>query len=119
LVAALTNRGADVLPVTPYRYASQADSARVAEAIHGLATGSIAMVGFTSSPQVERLAEVARLTGLEKQLAEGLARARVASIGPIVTQTLRRHGVMSVIQPESSFHLKPLVREIIAAWSRP
>ncbi len=114
--AALTARGATVLPVTPYRYASQADSSRVAEAIHGLATGGIAMVAFTSSPQVERLAEVARLEGLEKELADGLSRALVASIGPIVTQTLKSHGVTSVIQPEASFHLKPLVRAIVTAW---
>lgn len=114
LLAALRERGADVYPVTPYRYASKADSARVAEAIHGLATGGIAMVAFTSSPQVERLAEVARLKGLERELSAGLARALVASIGPIVTQTLKRHGVTSVIQPASSFHLKPLVRAIVA-----
>lgn len=116
LVAALTARGATVLPVTPYRYASRADSSRVTEAIHGLATGGIAMVAFTSSPQVERLAEVAGLAGLEKELADGLARALVASIGPIVTQTLKSHGVTSVIQPEASFHLKPLVRAIVTAW---
>jgi len=119
LLALLGARGAELFPVTPYRYASQADSTRVAEAIRGLAAGAIQMVVFTSSPQVERLVEVARESGLDGELAAGLARARIASIGPVVTQTLRRHGITAVIQPQVSFHLKPMVREIIAAWRKP
>jgi uroporphyrinogen-III synthase len=119
LLTSLRARGAELFPVTPYRYASQADSARVAEAIRGLAAGAIQMVVFTSSPQVERLIEVARESGLEAELAAGLARARIASIGPVVAQTLRRHGIAAEIQPQASFHLKPMVREIIAAWGEP
>lgn len=117
LIAALRERGAEVFPVTPYRYASQADSARVAEIIQALAEGRIGMVVFTSSPQVERLALVAREFGLEKELIVGLARTPVASIGPIVEDTLKAYGVFSVIQPEANFHLRPLVKAIIAAWS--
>lgn len=116
LLAALRARGARLFPVTPYRYASQSDSTRVVEAIQGLAAGAINMVVFTSSPQVERLFDVARESGLEAELAAGLARARVAAIGPVVTQTLLTYGVPTVIQPQTNFHLKPMVREIIAAW---
>ena len=58
LVAALGERGAAVFPVTPYRYADQADDAQVVEAIRALADGRIGMVAFTSSPQVERLFDV-------------------------------------------------------------
>jgi len=117
LIAALRDRSADVFPITPYRYASQAESACVAETIRALAAGRIGMVAFTSSPQVERLALVAREFGLQDELALGLARTKVASIGPIVEQTLEAHGVSSVIQPQANFHLRPLVKAIIAAWS--
>ena len=65
LVAALRERGAEVFPVTPYRYADQAEDAQVVEAIRALADGRIGMVAFTSSPQVERLFDVARAAGLE------------------------------------------------------
>ncbi|MHB1204569.1 MAG: uroporphyrinogen-III synthase [Rhodospirillaceae bacterium] len=116
LVTALRERGAEVLPVTPYRYAPQADAERVASAIKALAAGEIGWIAFTSTPQVERLFAVARETGLEQELKQGLARARVASIGPVVTQTLETHGVLPAVQPRDSFHLKPLVREIVAAW---
>jgi uroporphyrinogen-III synthase len=63
------------------------------------------------------MSAVAREFGLEQELAEGLKRAKIASIGPVVTQTLATHGVTNVIQPQTSFHLKPLIRAIAAAWS--
>jgi uroporphyrinogen-III synthase len=117
LLSAVERMGAHAFPVVPYRYASQVESRQVAEIILEMAAGRIGMVAFTSSPQVERLAEVARECGLEKELAEGYSRTLVASIGPVVERALRAHGVTSFIQPKDSFHLKPLVRAITAAWS--
>jgi uroporphyrinogen-III synthase len=117
LLAGLRERGARVFPVTPYRYASEAETAQVADMIRALVAGRIGMIAFTSSPQVERLVEVAREAGLEQLLAEALAKVRVAAIGPIVEETLRRHGIRTDVRPESTFHLKPLVRAIAAAWS--
>ena len=116
LLAALASRGAIAFPVTPYRYASQSDAAQVADAIRALAAGRIGMIAFTSSPQVERLFEVAREAVLEKELDDALRRVRIAAIGPVVEETLRRHGATSIVRPEASFHLKPLVRAIITAW---
>jgi uroporphyrinogen-III synthase len=117
LVAALNDRHARVFPVTPYRYASEADAAQVTNAIHELCARRIDMIAFTSSPQVERLFEVARASGLEQLLTEMLAQIRVAAIGPVVEEALHHHGVATVLRPESTFHLKPLVRVIAAAWS--
>jgi uroporphyrinogen-III synthase len=114
LVAALRERGAEVIPVTPYRYASDEDSAHVADAIRAMAAGEIGVVAFTSTPQVERLAAVAREYGLENELAQGLARTPIASIGPIMDKALEAHGVAAAIRPATSFHMKPLLRAIIA-----
>lgn len=118
LVKALQDRGAVVSCVTPYRYASQAHTSQVEAAIRALAAGGIDMVAFTSSPQIDRLFEVARAAGIEPLLRTGLARARIASIGPIVDETLGRYDLVAGIRPERSFHLKPLVRAIIAAWQQ-
>src|SRR6185437_11297098 len=41
LLAALRQRGAVVTPVTPYRYASRAETDQVAETLRALASGSI------------------------------------------------------------------------------
>jgi uroporphyrinogen-III synthase len=117
LLAQLRERGAKVFPVTPYRYTSQAETDQVTEAIRMLIDGRIGMIAFTSSPQVERLVEVAREAGLEMELREAFRRIRIAAIGPVVEETLRSHGVTEILRPESNFHLKPLVRAIAAAWS--
>lgn len=116
LVEALGGRGAKVFPVTPYRYASDSESGQVVEAIRGLAAGEIGMVAFTSSTQIERLYAVAQEFGLEQQLSEGLARASIAAIGPVMEKALAAHGLKSAIHPVTSFHLKPLVRAIADAW---
>lgn len=117
LLAGLRDRRAAVFPVTPYRYASQAEAEQVVDAIRALIAGRIGMIAFTSSPQVERLIDVGRAAGLEQQLAEAFTRVRIAAIGPVVEKTLRRHGVTTILRPETSFHLKPLVGAMAAAWS--
>ena len=114
LVEALRERGAEVFPVTPYRYASGEEAAHVADAIRAMAAGEIGLVAFTSTPQVERLAAVAREFELEEALAQGFARVPVASIGPVMDKALEAHGVKAAIRPATSFHLKPLLRAIIA-----
>ena len=115
LVDGLKAQGATVFTVTPYRYASQSDTAEVAKAINWIADGGIEMIAFTASSQVERLFAVARETGLEAKLRSGMTRVAVAAIGPVVEQTLRAHGVSAVVRPQSNFHLKPLMRAI-AVW---
>jgi uroporphyrinogen-III synthase len=114
LVEALRGRGAQVFAVTPYRYASETENGKVAQAIRAMAAGEIGMIAFTASPQIERLMTVARDAGLEKVLADGFARTPIAAIGPVVEETLRRFGVTSAVRPQASFHLKPLIRAIIA-----
>jgi uroporphyrinogen-III synthase len=117
LVGRLRDRGALAFPVTPYRYASLAEAHQVIDAIHMLADGRIGMIAFTSSPQVERLVAVAREAALEAQLREVFARVKIAAVGPVVEETLRRHGVANILRPEASFHLKPMVRAIAADWA--
>jgi uroporphyrinogen-III synthase len=112
LVEALRARGAIVSTVTPYRYASEAETSQVSEAIAALASGEIGMIAFTATPQIERLVEVAQQCGLSRMLGRGLAMTPIASIGPVVDEKLRQHGFAATVRPDSSFHLKPLVRAI-------
>lgn len=71
------------------------------------------MVAFTASLQIERLVWVAKETGLDAELKLGLGRTPIASVGPIVQDALQRYGYSAAVQPEGSFHLKPLVRAIV------
>lgn len=115
LPAALRARGAKVWTVTPYRYASDAETADVAKIIHRLAAGEIGLVVFTATPQVERLFQVAGESGLVQELAAALARTPLAAVGPVVEQALHQHGLAPALRPDGNFHLKPLVRAI-QAW---
>ncbi len=117
LLVKLYARGAKAWPVTPYRYASQAENAIVAGHIRALGEGKIDLVAFTATPQVDRLFQVAREAGLEKELSQGLARTPLAAIGPVVEDTLRIYGLAASVRPENSFHLKPLVRAIGQWWA--
>jgi uroporphyrinogen-III synthase len=116
LVEALRQRGAEVFPVTPYRYATDAESALVASMIRDLAAGKVGMIAFTSSPQIERLFAVAGEFGLEQALTDGLAHTPIAAVGPVTENALAARGLKSAVHPEASFHIKPLVRAIADTW---
>lgn len=111
---ALARAGATVSTVLPYRYASAAEDAAVLDAIAGMAAGEVAVVAFTSSPQVRRLVQVARSAGREALLAEGFARTRLAAVGPVVARALEAAGGRPEMMPPESFHMKPMVGEIVA-----
>lgn len=114
LVTALQRHGAAVFAVTPYRYTTETETTEVARVIHDMAAGKFGLIAFTASAQIERLFEVARQTGLMLSLQAALDRTPIAAVGPVMEQALAAHGLKSVVQPQASFHLKPLVRAILA-----
>ena len=113
----LERAGASVRTVLPYIYAPAADGDRVANLIDHMADGRIDVLVFTSSPQVDRLYEVAKERGLEMKLAEALARTQVAAVGPIVAENLHGRGVKVAICPEQGFVMKNLVQYIRRSMS--
>lgn len=115
----LAAAGAEAVPVLPYVYAPQADADRVVDLIGRLARGEVDVLIFTSSPQVDRLFEVAAEHQREAGLQAGLARARVAAVGPIVADNLRRRGVRVDIVPEQGWVMKNLVQHITRALAAP
>jgi uroporphyrinogen-III synthase len=112
LVRFLAETGATVRTVMPYVYAPAADTDRVAELIERMTQGSVDCLVFTSSPQVDRLFEVAKERHCEQRLHDGLKRVRVAAVGPIVADNLRQRGVRVDICPEQGFVMKNLVQHI-------
>ncbi len=104
LVEFLEGGGALVSTVAPYIYADAADDQAVQTLLAQLQSGGIDAIAFTSTPQVERLFAVASTNEVQAALAKTL----VAAVGPIVAETLKKHGVQSRLMPEESFFLKPL-----------
>jgi uroporphyrinogen-III synthase len=108
----LASAGALVQTVLPYVYAPAADAVLVADLIHRLARGSIDGLVFTSSPQVDRLFDVAGEQGLTADLRVGLEKTCVAAVGPIVAENLRGRGARVDVCPEQGFVMKNLVQHI-------
>jgi len=117
LVRFLAGKGATVRTVSPYVYAPASDEDRVAELVARLERGAIDVIAFTSASQVERLFEVAKHRQIEAQLQAGLARAKVAAIGPIVVSALAERGARADIVPEQPFVMKRMTAAIAAALS--
>ncbi|GIW83009.1 MAG: uroporphyrinogen III methyltransferase [Gemmatales bacterium] len=112
----LKRNGATAKPVLTYVYAPAADADRVAELIKALAAGRIDAILFTSSPQVDRLFEVAKEQRLEDELRAGLARTCVAAVGPLVRDNLERRGCRIDVCPEQGFVMKNLVQQLKRAF---
>jgi uroporphyrinogen-III synthase len=112
LVRFLEDAGAEVRTVLPYVYAPAADADQVAALIGRMTRGEIDALVFTSSPQVDRLYEVATERSLGAALTEGLARTRVAAVGPVVADNLRRRGARVDVCPEQGFVMKNLVQQL-------
>lgn len=112
LIEFLTSAGAIPHPVSPYYYAPASDADHVVNLIRTMADGKTDAIVFTSSPQVDRLFEVASEQHLEEPLLRGFERSKVASVGPLVTERLRGKGVRVDIQPEQGFQMKNLVQHI-------
>lgn len=109
LVDYLRGRGSEPDCVAPYVYASAAEDAKVIELIGKLARGEIDAIAFTSKAQVQRLTKLAHDKGLDAALSQGLTKARVAAIGPIVAAEVEAAGFRVDAMPAESYSMKPLV----------
>jgi uroporphyrinogen-III synthase len=108
----LRDAGATPITVQPYIYAPAADSERVGQLIEAMAAGTVAAIVFTSSPQIDRLFEVAQERQALDTLKTGLAKTLVAAVGPIVQENLQKRGVVVRVCPEQGFVMKNLVQHL-------
>src|SRR5258705_508439 len=116
LIRAITAQGAEVDTVLPYVYDAQAADANIVTAIDEMAQGRIDAIALTNLGQVRRLVEVARARGCEDRLREGLARTPLASVGPVVSNELKSHGLRTDISPANdAYFMKPLISAMAAA----
>lgn len=113
LTTYLHGRGAQIRTVAPYVYASHSDEDKVVAFIHSLKNREVDVVAFTSQPQYHRLLKVAQNNHLVEVLHTGLRKVMVAAIGPVVADQLREQGIEVKIMPKDSFHMKPMVTEIV------
>jgi len=119
LIGAVTAQGAEVDTVAPYVYDAQAADANIVTAIEEMAQGRIDAIALTNLGQVRRLFEVARARQREAQLRDGLARTPIASVGPVVSDELKSHGLRADISPANdAYFMKPLISAMAAALGK-
>jgi uroporphyrinogen-III synthase len=119
LIGAITAQGAEADTVLPYVYDARAADANIVTAIEEMAQGRIDAIALTSSGQVRRLIEVAKAHDREARLREGLAHTPIASVGPVVSDELRSHGLRTDIAPANdAFFMKPLISAMTAALGK-
>lgn len=108
----LRDAGATPITVQPYIYAPAADAERIVQLLHGMADGRVDAIVFTSSPQIDRLFEVAAECQVLDLLQQGLAKTLVAAVGPIVQENLEKRGIVVHVCPEQGFVMKNLVQQL-------
>jgi len=108
----LTSSAIEFHPVQPYLYIPDSDDGKVEDLVFRMGRGEIDVLILTSSPQVDRMFEVVDQRGLQEKLADGLSRTRLAAVGPLVAENLRRRGASAAITPEKGFVMKNLVQLI-------
>ena len=110
LINSIKAQGAEVETVLPYVYDARAADANIVTAIDEMAEGRIDALALTNLGQIRRLVEVARAHGFETRLRDGLARTRIASVGPAVSDELKSHGLRTDIYPANdAYFMKPLI----------
>jgi len=115
LTGAIAAQGAEVDSVLPYVYDAQAADTNIVTAIDQMAQGRIDAIALTSSGQVRRLIDVAQAHRCEDRLREGLARTPIASVGPVVSDELKSHGLRTDIFPANdAYFMKPLISAMAA-----
>jgi uroporphyrinogen-III synthase len=112
LIETLENRGVAADCVAPYVYTTAAEDEQVARLIGRLEAGEVDAIAFTSKAQVQRLFKLAADRGLTPALRAGLARARVAAVGPVVGAELAAAHVRVDAMPQRSYSMKPLVTSL-------
>jgi uroporphyrinogen-III synthase len=119
LIGAIKAQGAEVDTVLPYVYDAQAADANIVTAIDEMAAGHIDAIALTSSGQVRRLVDVAKAHGREAQLRDGLAQTPIASVGPVVSDELKFHGLRADISPANeAYFMKPLISAMAAVLGK-
>jgi uroporphyrinogen-III synthase len=99
--AALEALGATVTPMALYRWSLPDDIEPLRDAVRRLVARRVDVVIFTSSIQLDHLLEIARTMDAEQKVYAALREdVAIASVGPVMTETLEAHAIPVDIIPK-------------------
>jgi len=115
LLEGLRARGAEVRPLSVYRWALPHDLEPLARVLGAVAGGEASVALFTNAQQVPHLLQVARTLGVEVGVRTALERMAIGSIGPTCTESLEAHGLRADYEPTHP-RMGVLVGEMAQRW---
>lgn len=110
LHGALRQRGAEVLPVTVYRWALPEDCEPLETAVRRTIAGDFDVLMITSAQQFRHAGLVAEQLGCRDEFLAAVKKCLIASIGPTSSEALREYGLEAAFEP-SLPKMGALVRE--------
>jgi uroporphyrinogen-III synthase len=100
--------------VPVYAWTLPEDTGPLLSAIERAVAGELEAAVFTSAVQIEHLLQVAEREGRGEALCDALSkRMVVASIGPLTSEALARHGIEADVTPEH-----PRMGHLVVALAR-
>jgi uroporphyrinogen-III synthase len=99
LTAGLERRGAMVVSVPVYEWALPEDPGPLRDTVSAILRDEIDVLLVTAAVQIRHLFAVAKEMGLGETLGIALSRAFIASIGPLTSEELARHGLSADMEP--------------------
>ena len=99
LIDALEERKAKIFRVPVYRWALPDDIKPLMEGIHKILNGQAHIALFTSKTQINHVMDVAKSEGVHDELQQALNKTFIASVGPVCSQGLHKHGLQVDFEP--------------------
>ncbi|MBK9308037.1 MAG: uroporphyrinogen-III synthase [Nitrospira sp.] len=91
LVHALEQRGADVFPVSIYKWALPEDLSSIRSMLDQITAGRVGVILITNAAQVDHVMHVLAQNEQQEAFRTALKKIVVASIGPTASERLRHH----------------------------
>jgi len=99
LTSVLKQRGAIVISVPVYEWTLPEDRGPLRDAVSTILRGEIDVFLVTAAVQIRHLFAVAEEMGLSAKIGGALSRTLIASIGPMTSEELVRHGLSADMEP--------------------
>ncbi len=99
LLEGLAARGAEIVRVPVYRWALPEDVGPLRNAVQAICDQRADVLLFTAAIQIQHVLQIAKAMGVEAVFQSAVQRCVIASVGPICTDALTRHGFQVDIEP--------------------
>jgi uroporphyrinogen-III synthase len=111
MIEDLTKRGAEVFPVSIYRWALPEDTSQLKQAIVEILDGKIDVLLITNAAQIDHVMQLVEQEGKTEPFKDACKKLIVASIGPTASERLKHYDLRVDFEP-SHPKMGILVKEI-------